>query len=265
MDEVLAELESWLRDDGEADYITLSGSGEPTLHTGFGQVLDFLKKTDIPSALLTNGSMLGQPDVRDSALLADTVKVSLSVWDRHSLEMINRPHEDFRFDEILEGQKDFRKRFEGRLLLEVFVLLGMNSMPADIKKIAAHAKEIKPDRIQLNTVTRPPAEEFAAAPSMEILESLAELFDPPAEIVADFKSGLSAKIKANEETILAMLRRRPCTMEQISQAFDLHANETSKYLGKLMRIGRVRAVREKDGVYYDASVEFEKTVGGGGI
>jgi wyosine [tRNA(Phe)-imidazoG37] synthetase (radical SAM superfamily) len=262
VDEVLAEIESWLRDDGEADYITLSGSGEPTLHAGFGRVLDFLKKTDIPSALLTNGSMLNIPQVRDAALLADTVKISLSVWDQHSLEMINRPHEGFRFDDILEGQKNFRRHFKGLLLLEVFVLLGMNSMSADMEKIATHAKEIKPDRIQLNTVTRPPAEEFAAAPSAEILESLAGLFDPPAEIVAEFKSDLSGKIRANEETIMAMLRRRPCTMEQVAQAFDLHVNEASKYLGRLMRVGRIRAVRKKEAVYYDVSAERKNTESG---
>jgi hypothetical protein len=79
-----------------------------------------------------------------------------------------------------------------------------------------------------------------------------DLFDPKAEIIAEYKSDKSQGVRASEEDILAMLRRRPCTNGQISQAFDMHVNETSKYLGKLLRMGKIRAVRKKEAVYYDA-------------
>ena len=84
-EEVFAELQEWLRRGGKADYITLSGSGEPTLHSRFGEVLEFIHaKSAIPAVLLTNGTMLNLPEVRDAASHADVVKVSLSAWDQRS-------------------------------------------------------------------------------------------------------------------------------------------------------------------------------------
>ena len=119
------------------------------------------------------------------------------------------------------------------------------------------AKEIGPDRIQLNTVVRPPAEEFAAAVSAERMQSLCPLFDPPAEIIADFATARSDAIVVTEATILAMLRRRPCTMEQIAGAFNLHVNEVSKYLGKLIGENAVRTVRKNATIYYSAIFSSE--------
>jgi len=249
---VLEELEDWLAKDGQADYITLSGSGEPTLHTEFGKVLSFLKKAAQPSVLLTNGSLLGQSDVRRDAALADVVKVSLSVWDQHSFEWINRPHQDLSFDNLVEGQKMFRKIFAGQLWMEVFLLFGMNSWQADVAKIAAVAKEIRPDRVQLNTVARPPAEEFAAALPLDSLQACCHMFDPPAEVVADFHTPQTDSIRATESTILSMLQRRPCTFEQIAGAFNMHVNEASKYLGKLLQTNAIHTIREKSVVYYSA-------------
>ncbi len=250
IDDVLAEIKTWLETDGAADYITLSGSGEPTLHTGFGKVFDFLKNTTIPSVLLTNCSTMTLPEVRESASNADIVKISLSAWDTHSFEWVNRPHPELQFSKILEGMKKFGKRFNGKLWIEVFLLLGMNSMPEQVKKIAAQVNEIKPDCVHLNTVVRPPAEDFASALSKERLESLTGLFDPPAEIIAEFNAGQAKNVQVNEETILAMLKRRPCTIEQIADIFNMHINEMSKYLGSLMKTSHVRTVSDKTSVYY---------------
>ena len=254
VDDVLAELDNWLAAGGQADYITLSGSGEPTLHTGFGHVLSFIKKAGKPSVLLTNGSLLDLPEVRRDAALADIVKVSLSAWDQHAFEWINRPHKAVTFSGLVKGQKEFRTLFEGQLWMEVFLLFGMNARPADVSKIAAIAKEIQPDRVQLNTVARPPAEEFAAALSAERMQALCPLFTPPAEIIAGFQTPRNKAIEVTGETILAMLRRRPCTLDQIACAFNLHVNEASKYLGKLIQTHTVHTVRENSEIYYSAVV-----------
>jgi wyosine [tRNA(Phe)-imidazoG37] synthetase (radical SAM superfamily) len=252
-DSVLAELAQWLKSDGRADYITLSGSGEPTLHAGFGQVLEFIRlKTVIPAALLTNGTMLQFPEVREAAAAANVVKVSLSAWDHASYGWVNRPHEQLQFDQLVNGQKEFRAQFKGQLWMEVFLLAGMNSMPADVAKIADHARQIGPDRIQLNTAVRPPAEDFATALPEERMQSLRHRFHPTAEIIAEFKGKHSTHIQANQATIFAMLQRRPCTAQQIADIFGMHLNEVSKYLGKLMRADQVRAQREKATVYYTA-------------
>lgn len=258
-DRVLAELTQWFESDGQADYITLSGSGEPTLHSGFGKVLEFIRlKTTIPAVLLTNGTMLQIPDVREAAAVADVVKVSLSAWDQTSYGWLNRPHEQLQFDQLVKGQKDFRTQFKGQLWMEVFLVAGMNSMPVDVDRIAEHAKEIAPDRIQLNTAVRPPAENFATALPEDRMQSLRHRFRPTAEIIAEFKAGHNSHIQANQATIFSMLQRRPCTAEQIADIFGMHLNEVSKYLGKLMRADQICARREEDAVYYAATNREEQ-------
>jgi len=252
-DEVLAELEEWLKKGGRADYITLSGSGEPTLHSRFGEVLEFIcSKSTIPAVLLTNGTMLNLPEVRDAASLANVVKVSLSAWDQASYTWMNRPHPQLLFDHLIEGQKAFRRQFKGQLWMEVFLVWGINSTPDDVRKIAAIAKEIGPDRIHLNTAVRPPAEDFVSAISKNRLEELTHLFQPKAEVIAEFRTMHADHIQANQETIFSMLQRRPCTADQIVDIFGMHLNEVSKYLGKLMRTNKIREERKDASVYYAA-------------
>lgn len=253
IDVVLSELEEWLKRDGRADYITLSGSGEPTLHSRFGEVLEFIRsKGTIPAALLTNGTMLYLQEVRDAASLANVVKVSLSAWDQASYGWMNRPHPQLRFDQLIEGQKAFRAQFNGQFWMEVFLIGVMNSIPADVRKMAALAEEIGPDRIHLNTAVRPPAEDFATALSTERMEELIHLFNPTAEIIAEFREKRADHIQANQETIFSMLKRRPCTAEQIADIFGMHSNEVSKYLGNLIRAGQIRTERKDTTVYYAA-------------
>jgi len=251
---VISEIDEWMKTDGKADYITLSGSGEPTLHSRFGEVLEFIRiNSKIPAVVLTNGTLLHFPEVREAALLANIVKVSLSAWDQASYGWVNRPHSQLNFHQLVKGQKAFRKQFRGELWMEVFLVSGMNSAPPDVGRIAALAGEIEPDRIQLNTVVRPPAEEFAAALSREHLSALCHLFRPKAEVIAEFSAEKDSGLQANKETILSMLQRRPCTADQIAKGFAMHLNEVSKYLGNLMRTGQIREERKNNTVYYAAT------------
>ncbi|MGD9018078.1 MAG: radical SAM protein [Desulfobacterales bacterium] len=250
---VMAEMGRWLKTDGVADVITLSGSGEPTLHSHFGEVLGFIHThSTIPTVLLTNGTMLCIPEVREAAMHADIVKVSLSAWDQTSFRRVNRPHPKLSFDQLVEGQKTFRAQFEGRLWMEIFLVGGMNSMPSDVRRIATVAREIAPDRIQLNTAVRPPAEDFAAALSPDQLAQFTDLFEPPAEVIAEFR-GSSEPLQVNQDSILAMLHRRPCTSKQIAIVFGMHINEVAKTLGKLLRNNQIRAEHRNGVLYYTAT------------
>jgi len=249
--EVIEELDDWMNLSGEADYITLSGSGEPTLHSRFGRIIEFARtSSSIPVALLTNGSLLDDPDVRAAASKANVVKVSLSAGDQAAFEKINRPHPDVTLNGLVDGIQAFRNEFAGELWLEVFVVQGVNSTPKDISRIAERAKSIGPDRIQLNTAVRPPAETAVHPVPKQKLESLAAYFDPPAEVIAEFSSDFSPSTRANEDTILAMLQRRPCTAREISAALGLHIDLVSKYIGKLERTRVIRAKHSGHNIYY---------------
>ena len=123
-------------------------------------------------------------------------------------------------------------------------------MQRDVEKIARLARDLAPERIHLNTVARPPAEDFAAAVPMPILEALSERFDPPAQIAAETGTHRAIKAVFDDADILSMLKRRPCTIEQIETAFGLHINEVAKILGRLMRHQRIRADLRNHQVYY---------------
>lgn len=248
---VTAELADWLEAGGTADYITLSGSGEPTLNSGFGSVIQFVRaSTRIPVALLTNGSLFRDPEVRAQAALANVVKVSLSAWDQASLARINRPHRDIRFETLMEGLLAFRRAFKGQLWLEVFMVPGLNTDPGHVERIAALVRGIAADKVQLNTAVRPPCEAFVTALPARALASLGCLFDPPATVIAEFEGGLSADSLASGDTILDILKRRPCTLDQICRVTGLHRNEALKFLGRLMRDGRIQIRRRGRAAYY---------------
>jgi len=252
--EVIAELEKWLETDGKADYITLSGSGEPTLHSCFGEVIEFIKvKSTIPTALLTNGTMLQSQEVRQAASQANTVKVSLSAWDQDSYERVNRPHQQLQFDQLVESQRVFAAQFSGKLWLEIFLIEGVNSMPEDVRKIAALVRTINVERVQFNTAIRPSAEQFVKPLSHEDMRVLVHLFQPPAEIIPEFSAATVKKMPVTQEMVFSMLQRRPCTAEQIADAFNMHPNEVAKYLGRLLRTERIRTVRKNGVVYYLAA------------
>jgi wyosine [tRNA(Phe)-imidazoG37] synthetase (radical SAM superfamily) len=236
----------------KADCIALSGSGEPSLHTRLGMVLKFIRmNSNLPAALLTNGTMLWLPEVRMAASRADIVKVSLSAWDQASFEWVNRPHPRLRFDKVIDGIVKFRSIFKGELWLEVFLIDGMNAAPSEVEKIAALAKEIGPDRVHLNTAVRPPSEDFAKALPQSRLSELTDSFQPTAEVIPDCGPNTGEKGGSmNRWEILSIIERRPCTAGHISSASGLHLNEVTKHLGELMRSRKVRTSRTGSDIFY---------------
>ncbi|MGD9780712.1 MAG: radical SAM protein [Kiritimatiellia bacterium] len=251
---VQAELLRWRDEGGQADVVTLSGSGEPTLHARFGEVLQFAKQElPCPAVLLTNGSLLYLPEVREAAGHADMAKISLSAWDDASFRQINRPHPDLDFERSVAGLREFRRGFSGSIWLEVFLVASLNDAPENVDRIAALAESIAPDKIQLNTAVRPPAESSVRPVDRETLEALAARFRPRAEVIADFSVRPGSAVAVNETGILDLLRRRPCTAQQIADVFGMHLNEVAKYTGLLLRENRIQALPRGGEIYYEAS------------
>ncbi|MCK5850626.1 MAG: radical SAM protein [Kiritimatiellae bacterium] len=185
-DEVLAEFDAWISGGGTTDFVTLSGSGEPTLHTRFGDILEAVHaRSSARTALLSNGSLFYLPEVRAGALSADIIKTSLSAWDQESFEKVNRPFGGLTFRDIVDGIISLRSEYNGELWLEVLVVEGINDGPGDMAKIAELVNRINPDKVHLNTVVRPPAEVFATRVSENVLTGFVSLFDSPTEIVGE--------------------------------------------------------------------------------
>ncbi len=250
-EEVLDELTRWLSSGDTADYITLSGSGEPTLHTEFGRLIEFVKeKSIIPAALLTNGSLLHMPEVRADALKADVVKVSLSAWDESSFRAINRPEPGLMYDKVYRGIKKFSEDFFGELWVEVFLVAGVNDKLEQVENIAAQVNALNADVVHLNTVVRPPSERWAKPASEDNMEKLAELFKPSAELIGfRTQEPTGSEWTAHRDRIVGMLSRRPCTAEDIAAVSGLHPNEVAKYLAELGASGLVKS-EERGGLLF---------------
>jgi wyosine [tRNA(Phe)-imidazoG37] synthetase (radical SAM superfamily) len=247
IDEVIAELSGKLSE--RPDYITLSGSGEPTLYTRLGELIERIRLiTDIPVAVITNGSLLWDERVRKCLLGADVVMPSLDAGDEEMYQMVNRPHGDISFKKLVDGLVLFREEYSGRYWLEVLLLAGLTDTREQVGKIAQIAKSIRPDIVQLNTCVRPGAEKSARTVERERLLELAKLFSPEAQVIADYQVGqASGASRADKKAILDMLSRRPCTVADVAAGLQIHLPEALKRLEDLVREGLVDQTRAQNG------------------
>ncbi|HOW18505.1 MAG TPA: radical SAM protein [Phycisphaerae bacterium] len=249
---LLEELKRRL--DARPDYITFSGSGEPTLHAGLGELIDRIKSiTSVPIAVLTNGSLLWRADVRRDLRDADLVIPSLDAGDDLHFRCVNRPHESLSFEQVVEGLIAFRDGFDGQYWLEVLVVSRWTSGRGHMEKIATWARKIRPDRVQLNTVSRPPAEPWAERVRRKRLLGLARLFEPRAEVIDEYtQPPTDGRPGSGADRICDTIRRRPCTLEDVMAAHGLHRNEAVKYLDELVRGGFIERVASGSDFYYRA-------------
>jgi wyosine [tRNA(Phe)-imidazoG37] synthetase (radical SAM superfamily) len=251
---VLAELNDWLGGGKHADYLTLAGSGEPTLHTRFGDVLRHIRAhSRHRTALLSNGTLFHLPEIRTDAVLADVVKVSLSAWDEASFQQINRPHPSLRFSNLVQGYDAFRAQFTGELWLEVFLLRGINDSIRALDAIAELARRFRPNRIHLNTAVRPPAEPSVHALTQNELLALARMFDPVAEVIAEFKTkdgGTGSLPVLNATSLLALLARHPATADEIAAASGAAPANVNAQLRALLADGRIVAEVHGNHTYF---------------
>lgn len=252
---VLQQIRQILDSGQKIDYITFSGSGEPTLNSSLGSLIKKIKKiTSIPVAVLTNSTLLIKKRVREELLPADLVVPSLDAATQEVFERINRPHPSLKIQRIIEGLKKFRKEYKGSIWLEILLVKGVNDPPSHIQKLKQAVNQINPDRIQLNTVVRPPAEDFARPLSLAELQSIKKVFGKKAEIIAEFdKIQLRPSSLDLKDAVLAMVRRRPVTLSDMAASLGKHKNELIKYLDMLLKEDKIKLVTHKGRKYYEPS------------
>jgi wyosine [tRNA(Phe)-imidazoG37] synthetase (radical SAM superfamily) len=235
------------------DYITLSGSGEPTLNTHIGEIIRKIKEiTSTPVAVITNGSLLSMDEVREDLLEADVVLPSLDAITPALFEYINRPHTSLRIEEIISGLIQFRKQYGGQIWLEIVFCRGVNDGNEEVEKFKGIIEKIQPDRVQLNTPVRPPAEEFAYPLTTTQLEEIRKKLGDKAEIISEFAAPLGEEFNSVKDTeILNLIKRRPCTTEDISKALGLRIDEVVKHLDHLTKTGTIRYRMYEHRCYYE--------------
>jgi wyosine [tRNA(Phe)-imidazoG37] synthetase (radical SAM superfamily) len=262
---VLAELKKALSEGLQADYITIAGSGEPTLNSRLGELIDGIKKlTNIPVAILTNGTLLYRQDVRTDCSKADVVMPSLDAGDEQTFQKINRPNGVISIEKLISGLCDFRKEFTGRIWLEVFFVEGINTADEQIAKIKDAIELTDPDKVHLNTAVRPTADLNITRVSAEKLRQIADRLGPKAEVVAEFSPAFSGILNESKiedvpghhsvmnrktQALLSMLKRRPCSLNDICSGLGINHNEAIKSISNLQNRGIIQT-EEKDGTVF---------------
>ncbi|MDD5425787.1 MAG: radical SAM protein [candidate division Zixibacteria bacterium] len=252
---ITAEIKKKLAERPVLDYITLAGSGEPTLNTEIEQVIHNIKTlTSTPVAVLTNGSLLSEPQVRKALMAADLVIPSLDAGDKAMFQRVNRPQADISFEKMVRGIATFRENFVNGLWLEVFLIAKLTDSLEQVKKIAGLANDIQPDKVQINTVSRPPAEKYALPVSETNLLLFKELFRGETEIIPEQKNGLSNFTSLSEidkNNLLSLLERRPCTALDVSEGLGINITEAVKQLNHLLKEGVITTRREGNRLFYE--------------
>lgn len=255
VDKVKEELLHYFRNNQDPDYITFSGSGEPTLNIRIGELLQFIKqiKPEVPLAVLTNGTLFYDENVRAALKGADVVLPSLDAATEETFKKINRPAGELAIDTYIQGLIRFRNEYKGKIWLEVFILPGYNDHMDELLELKKAIMEINPDVVQLNTLDRPGTVPNLRSATGEELQKIVDLWElDHVEIVAASpeRKKMQSYRKDIETSILETIARRPCTSEDLCNMLGLHINELNKYLDVLTAENKIKATRQARGIFY---------------
>jgi wyosine [tRNA(Phe)-imidazoG37] synthetase (radical SAM superfamily) len=249
---VLKEIRAAVKASQAIDYITFSGSGEPTLNKDLGKMITEAKALDGPQvAVITNSSLLWRDDVRTDLAKADVVLPSLDFGAELTFQKVNRPHRTFSLPQILDGLIWFRKGFKGQVWLEMFFVKGINDSKQELNRMRRYIDMVRPDKVHLNTAVRPPQDTSAIALSREELTAIRKFLGPQAEVIAEYGKAAARHLKhAHPEKILEMLQRRPLTLEDMTAVLGMHSGVLLKTLQLMGEQGKVCIRRHGNKVYY---------------
>jgi wyosine [tRNA(Phe)-imidazoG37] synthetase (radical SAM superfamily) len=254
--EVLEEVEHFIREEtASIDYLSLTGSGEPTLHSKIRSVIKGIKKiTLIPVAVITNGSLLNLEEVRQDLLDAEVVLPSLDAVSSEAFLKINRPEERLSAESVVEGLEKFRKIYKGQIWLEILFCRGVNDSQDELSIMKETIDRIQPDKIHLNTVVRPPSEKWVLPVDETEMKRIRDFFGERAEIISEFNRHPSSVSERDiEEEILKILKRRPLSLSDLSKGMGIRQDELDGHLGTLMKEGVIQSRQLGDSIYYEIS------------
>ena len=249
-DELVALLPSIPR----LDFMTFSGSGEPTLNSDLGGMIAAIKGIAVaPLAVLTNGTLLGRADVRADLLGADVVLPSLDAATAPGFARINQPAAGIDVAAIIDGMAAFRAEYSGKIWMEVFILKGVNDGEEELAALEKALRRIRPDKVQLNTLDRPPAYPGVASADFALLERIRAGWQGLAvEIIkrARHREEIPAFSSNLENSLLNTIRRRPLTLDDLAALTAKGEEELRRYLEVLEQERKVKPVIEGGKIFY---------------
>ncbi|MBC2697623.1 MAG: radical SAM protein [ANME-2 cluster archaeon] len=214
-EDILSDIEK-VMNPANVDYITFVGDGEPTLCKDLGWLIKSCKQQwQIPVAVITNGSLFFMEDVRQDLKSSDVVLPTLDAGSEGVYRTLNRPHGSIGFEEMLQGQVDFRKEYPGKIWLEVMLVKGVNDSDGSLLEIKDAIEQVKPDRIYISVPIRPPAKPGVRPPEPERIIRAHEILNATLDLT-DYESGEFGldNFPDLRTTIIEICSRHPLREEQ---------------------------------------------------
>jgi len=229
MNEILNEIQSVLKDI-KPDYITFSGSGEPTLSLDLGNISKAIKedlKYKGKICLITNSLLLANEQVIKELEYIDLIVPTLNTLNQDIFEKIVRPDYRTSVDEIKKGFINLNNsNYKGKIWIEIFILENINDSEENFIEIAnfLNSENIRYDKIQLNTIDRVGAERDLKAISFDkILKAKRILEENGLHNIEIIKSlnelEENQKIQVNQELLDNMKQKRLYQEEEINKIF----------------------------------------------
>ena len=257
---VIAEIDSVLSKHPKIDCITFSGVGEPTLHSGIGRIIRHIRGhyPDLRICLLTNSSLLGDPQLLEELQGISLIIPSLDGSNEEELFKINRQHASVTLKSVMAGLLAFRARYpETAMWLEVFIVPGVNDSPESAARFRDLAAQIKPDKVQLNSLDRPGVLDWVHPADPAVLDRIAAVIGQaaPVEIVSRHQKQVKIQngqpdVTQYNELILKTLRSRPCTAEDLVSTLGIPADRIEPHLRRMERAGLVIPEPGTRGTFY---------------
>jgi wyosine [tRNA(Phe)-imidazoG37] synthetase (radical SAM superfamily) len=254
VDRVQAELSVFLKDRPKLDFITFSGAGEPTLHSGIQQITRFIKSgyPQYKVALLTNGTLFHLEALRSEVAEIDLVIASLDAATEAVFQRMNRPHPGLDLETIKKGLIRLGKEYPGRLWIEVFMTPGVNDSEDELRQIREMISAIQPEKVQLNTLDRPGTENWVRPLDPAGMARVAACIHSIEFIGSPGKHRHETVTGNLSQRLLAAIRRRPCTVPDLSNMFGISDVEVLKHLELLMEKNGVKKKEMPRGTFYFA-------------
>ncbi|EOD00495.1 radical SAM protein [Caldisalinibacter kiritimatiensis] len=220
INDIIEEFEKYLNEDIKFDVVTIVGEGEPTLYLKLGELIKELKKkTTKPVAVITNGALLYDENVRDGLKNADIVLPSLDAANEENFKKINRPYGKIKYSEVVEGLRKFSKNYKGELWIETMIIKDINDKEKDFIEFKSILNTMEYDRLYINTPVRPPAEDYVKEPSKEVIEKAVKILGG-ISINSLLSEGFYSRVKDDYEAIKTIIKRHPMNQYEITSFLE---------------------------------------------
>lgn len=253
--QILSDIQNALKLHKDIDVLTITANGEPTLYPHLKELISEINKIKgkTKTLILSNASTLANQETQNALMLFDSVKLSLDCATKECFKKLDRPDNTINLESIKEGMLQFKKRFSGNLIIEILLVATLNNKPSEIKELNNFLLKLKPNRIDIGTIDRPPA--YNAKPlSYQELRDIAQSFDASLPIVVTTRAPKSGqKYNYSKEEMLLTLSHRPLTIEDTNTLFS---DQAKLNLQELLEEKKVTTIQSGGTTFYKVKEQY---------